>query len=112
MKNPTKYDAIISLVGGPIRWTDGSDVVEYLSGQTPPTEEAIQSKLAELQAEYPLQELRETRTRLLAETDWMANKDVTLPAAWKTYRQELRDLPSGLDTVDKVNAVTWPTKPS
>ena len=31
---------------------------------------------------------------------------------WKTYRQELRDLTSGLDTVDKVNNVTWPTKPS
>ena len=28
-----------------------------------------------------------------------------------TYRQELRDLPSGLDTVDKVANVTWPTKP-
>ena len=41
----------------------------------------------------------------------MANKDVTLPAAWKTYRQSLRDLTTGLDTVDKVNAVTWPEKP-
>jgi hypothetical protein len=27
------------------------------------------------------------------------------------YRQKLRDLPSGLDTVEKVNAVTWPEKP-
>ena len=52
---PTKYDAITSLVGGPIRWTEDSDVVEYLSGQTPPTEEAIQSKLAELQAAYDAQ---------------------------------------------------------
>ena len=25
----------------------------------------------------------------------------------KTYRQNLRDLTSGLDTVDKVNNVTW-----
>ena len=55
--------------------------------------------------------LREKRNQLLAETDWMAFKDVTLPAAWKTYRQALRDLPSGLDTVDKVNTVTWPEKP-
>ena len=77
-----------------------------------PTFEEIDLKARELQAAYPLQELREKRNVLLAETDWMANKDVTLPAAWKTYRQELRDLPSGLDTVDKVNAVTWPTKPS
>jgi hypothetical protein len=29
----------------------------------------------------------------------------------KTYRQDLRDLPSGLTTVEEVNNVTWPTKP-
>jgi hypothetical protein len=56
-------------------------------------------------------EFRSKRNQLLAETDWMAFKDVTLPAAWKTYRQALRDITSGLDTMDKVNAVTWPTKP-
>jgi len=28
-----------------------------------------------------------------------------------TYRQELRDLPDGLTTVEEVNTVTWPTKP-
>ena len=58
---PTKYDAITSLVGGPIRWTEDSDVVEYLSGQTPPTEEAIQSKLAELQAAYDAQAYSRSR---------------------------------------------------
>ena len=29
----------------------------------------------------------------------------------KTYRQALRDLPAGKDTVDKCNNATWPTKP-
>ena len=29
----------------------------------------------------------------------------------KTYRQNLRDLPSGKDTVEKCENVTWPTKP-
>jgi hypothetical protein len=28
-----------------------------------------------------------------------------------TYRQDLRDLPSGLTTVEEVDNVTWPTKP-
>jgi hypothetical protein len=28
-----------------------------------------------------------------------------------TYRQELRDLPDGLTTVEEVNNVTYPTKP-
>jgi len=60
--------------------------------------------------------LREKRTQLLAETDWVVirarENGGQVPAAWKTYRVALRDLPSGLDTVEKVNAVTWPTKPS
>jgi len=29
----------------------------------------------------------------------------------ETYRQDLRDLPEGKDTVDKCNNVVWPTKP-
>jgi hypothetical protein len=56
--------------------------------------------------------LRIKRNRLLTETDWMANSDVTMSDDWKTYRQDLRDLPSGLDTVEKVEAKEFPTKPS
>ena len=55
--------------------------------------------------------IREERGRFLAETDWMGNSDLIMSDAWKIYRQALRDITSGLDTVDKVNAVTWPTKP-
>jgi len=56
--------------------------------------------------------LRFKRNQLLIETDWMANSDVTMSDDWKTYRQELRDLTNGLDTVEKVEAVEFPTKPS
>jgi hypothetical protein len=59
-----------------------------------------------------LENLRNKRNSLLHETDWMANSDVTISDEWKTYRQALRDLPSGLDTVAKVNAKEFPTKPS
>jgi len=59
-----------------------------------------------------LESLRQKRNRLLADTDYFALSDVTLADNMKTYRQQLRDLTSGLDTVDKVNNVTWPTKPS
>ena len=58
-----------------------------------------------------LESLREKRNRLLADTDYLALSDNTLSSNMKTYRQNLRDLTSGLDTVDKVNNVTWPTKP-
>ena len=56
--------------------------------------------------------LRMERDNKLKETDWMGNSDVTMSSDWKTYRQELRDLPKDLDTEDKVNKVTWPKEPS
>ena len=59
-----------------------------------------------------LNKLREQRNAKLAETDYLALSDNTLASNMATYRQQLRDLTSGLDTVDKVNNVTWPTKPS
>ena len=58
-----------------------------------------------------LAELRVRRDRLLAETDYLALSDNTLSDDMKTYRQALRDLPSGKDTVEKCENATWPTKP-
>jgi hypothetical protein len=55
--------------------------------------------------------LRDKRNRLLAETDWWASTDLVINVPRKAYRQKLRDITAGLDTVDKVNAVTWPEKP-
>jgi len=55
--------------------------------------------------------LREKRNRLLAETDYFALSDVTMSSDMATYRQNLRDLPAGKDTVDKCNNATFPTKP-
>jgi len=56
--------------------------------------------------------LRVKRDELLAETDWVVVKSQeageAVPAAWTTYRQALRDLPS--NTSDPANPV-WPTKP-
>ena len=58
-----------------------------------------------------LARLRERRNRLLAETDFYGNSDVTMSDDMTTYRQALRDLPAGKDTVDKCENATWPTKP-
>ena len=55
--------------------------------------------------------LRSKRNTLLAATDFYALSDVTMPDDMKTYRQELRDLPSGKDTVAKCDDATFPTKP-
>ena len=55
--------------------------------------------------------LREKRNILLAETDFYALSDVTMSNDIKTYRQDLRDLPAGKDTVEKCDNATFPTKP-
>ena len=55
--------------------------------------------------------LRKKRDSLLAETDHFALSDQTLTDNMKTYRQELRDITEGLDTVEKCEDVTWPDAP-
>ena len=55
--------------------------------------------------------LRAKRNQLLAETDFYALSDVTMSSDMETYRQNLRDLPDGKDTVEKCENATWPTKP-
>ena len=55
--------------------------------------------------------LRSRRNQLLAETDFYALSDVTMSDDMKTYRQELRDLPEGKDTVAKCDDAVFPTKP-
>ena len=59
-------------------------------------------------------DIRVTRNALLQESDWTQSRDVTLSNDddWKTYRQSLRDITKDLTTVDDVDKVTWPTKPS
>ena len=58
-----------------------------------------------------MQNLKSKRNRLLAETDYLALSDSTLSDDMRTYRQALRDLPAGKDTVEKCENATWPTKP-
>ena len=58
-----------------------------------------------------LADLRDKRNRLLAETDFWGNSDMTMSDDMTTYRQALRDLPNGKDTVAKCTNATWPTKP-
>ena len=78
----------------------------------------LSAEKKKLEAAEPLRVLREKRTQMLAESDWMANSDVTMTDEWKKYRQALRDITKdakpkldsngGLD----MSSVTFPTKPS
>lgn len=123
MREPYIVSALLALKPG-AEWTtrgdNYSDIEWFDKTQTKPTEEELNNKIDELQAEEPYRLLREERNRLIAETDWTQSRDVNLlnDSDWKNYRQALRDLPSKsnpkLDsrgTLD-ISSVTWPTKPS
>ena len=56
-----------------------------------------------------MEAIRRHRDDMLKETDWMSNSDVTMSDAWKTYRQELRDIPASNTIYENV---TWPTQPA
>jgi hypothetical protein len=60
--NINTFDVIHSLVGGQITG-GGEDVSSYVfhDNQTPPTEKQIQTKIAELEAEYDAQEYSRKR---------------------------------------------------
>ncbi len=52
--------------------------------------------------------VRHDRNRRLAETDWRAGSDLTLPVSWKNYRTALRDVP---DNNSNPFDISWPSKP-
>jgi hypothetical protein len=62
-----------------------------------------------------LADLRDKRNRLLQTSDWEIMQELekgnAISDEMKTYRQALRDLPNGKDTVAKCTNATWPTKP-
>ena len=89
---------------------------------TKPTEEEINTKVAELKAAEPMTLLRDERNYRLAQSDWTQLSDTPIVSSSKiekdNYRQALRDLPSKSNP--KLNSygdldmssVTWPDKPS
>ena len=89
--------------------TDGKsyDPKQYVQSHFVPDDTARDKRL--LDEEWT--QIREERTRLLAETDHHALSDQTLSADMKTYRTKLRDLPSDQSSKTKYSDITWPTKP-
>ena len=70
-----------------------------------------EEQTAKVIADSKLADLRNERTRRLAETDWTQNPDVpeATRQAWATYRQALRDITI---TQQGLNGCEWPTPPS
>lgn len=63
-----------------------------------------------------LSALRAKRNQLLKDSDYTVLQDSVLTPAkkseWMTYRAALRNLTQGLDTIEKINNVAYPLKPS
>ena len=114
-------DALQSLKPGAI-WTLRGNEYSGLewqdSSQTKPTETEVTNKITALDAAEPMRLLRVERDKRIAKTDWRASSDLTLADAWKTYRQQLRDLPASatpkLDSFYELDltSVNWPSQPS
>ena len=121
----THNNAILELVkihhpnsGVRIDGTSHSDLlgVQLLDGSTLAfTFADVLVKKAELEAAEPMRLLRLERTRRLAQSDWMANSDVTMSEEWRVYRQALRDITTqtpSLDSDGNLTGITWPTAPT
>ena len=120
----TKSDALQSLKpNAEFVWTGTVySGLTWLDSGTAPTESEIDAEVTRLNNAEPMRLLRAERDRLLTACDWVVtmHKELgtNIPAAWKTYRQALRDLPASASPSLNSNgdldltSVTWPTEPS
>jgi len=91
-------------------WADDGEGVFDVDGNKIEIDQALVDAAAvEVATENAWKDLRDKRTQLLTDTDYLALTDATLNEDMQTYRQALRDLPA--NTSDPANP-TWPTKPS
>ena len=97
----------------------GTDIntceIQWLEGTTPISKADIEAQIPAVEFDMAMEDLRIKRNKLLAESDYIVTMNLEagteIPANWKTYRQNLRDLTNGLTTVADVEAVVFPTKP-
>ena len=92
------------------KYVDG--VLVELTDEEQAFRDAEEKAWADGEADRNMAELRRQRNKLLIETDYMALSDVTMTDAWKTYRQELRDITKQTPTDIRLSNIKFPTKPT
>lgn len=115
----TKSQAIYSLYPESKVFEIAADgtVTFRFSDDKNPTDAQIDAEVTRLQNAEGARLLRVERDKRLAASDWRASSDLTLSDAWKTYRQQLRDLPASTTPVLNseyelaLGSVTWPEEP-
>lgn len=90
--------------------------IKWLNGTPPIPKEQILAIIPQVELDMALDNLRAKRNKLLADSDYIVLADSSIPSVkkseWMTYRTALRNLTQGLDTIEKVNNVAYPLKPS
>ena len=92
------------------KYVDG--VLVELTDEEQAFRDAEEKAWADGEADRNMAELRRQRNKLLVETDYMALSDVTMTDAWKTYRQELRDITKQTPTDIRLSNIKFPKKPT
>ena len=97
-------------------------LVWYDDAVPKPSEDDLNSVIAELTAKEPMRLLRLERNKRLAQCDWVViraySQNAPVPEEWASYMQSLRDLPEtaspALDSKYELDpsSVTWPAMPS
>ena len=114
-KKDIVYKLLVENTGLVYPYESDDDVEEYYESITTPkkipTIDFVNLVNIETTKQY-LKQLREERSRRLAEVDWVFSTDYQIPddkrGVWIAYRRALRELPS--TTEDPTNPV-WPEKP-
>ena len=120
-------EALLSLKPN-CQWTIQGEEVSGLTwldeNSEKPTDEELQTKIAELRVAQPLKELREERNRRIVQTDWRFRSDLSPSQEWKDYCVALRDLPANYSPtfdiltedeyplVKEDNTTPWPEEPT
>jgi hypothetical protein len=93
----------------------GNDIntceIEWHNGTTPISKADIEAQFPIVELDNAMSTLRAKRNKLLQDTDFYGMSDNTMSSEMATYRQALRDITSGITTVEQANAVVFPTKP-
>ena len=108
-------ETILKINPNAVVTVSGTDIntceIEWHNGTTPISKADIEAQFPIVELDTAMQDLRQKRNQLLQDTDFYGMSDNTMSSEMATYRQALRDITSGITTVEQANAVVFPTKP-
>jgi hypothetical protein len=108
-------EAILKINPNAVVTVEGDDIdncnIIWHNGTTPIPKADIEAQFPIVELDNAMSTLRAKRNKLLQDTDFYGMSDNTMSSEMATYRQALRDITSGITTVEQANAVVFPTKP-